>query len=500
MRVLLDTNLVIHREGLEPANVEVTRLLGILSSHQVQFLLHPITRTELGGDSQQARRQLTLWKLEAYPFLESPPTPSPEFRSASGEGKSPNSERDTLLLFAVAADAVDFLITQDKKLIGRATRANLADRVLDITSAIVYFSQYFEVQLPPLPDYVEQGPVNGTWITDPFFDSFKQEYTRVPNEFREWYAKVAREGRPAVWVKNPDGRLGALMIYKDETQSVGEEPSKRRLKICSFKVDLSMQGVRLSEKLLQFAFNFLRANRVDEAYVEVFPSHSDLTATFELFGFVAKGYTTRGEVRMFKRAAPPDSDPSSDRWTRFRRAFPAYDDGPWVKKFIVPIQPIWHERLFPEFETPSAQTQLDQWLEGGSRLRLSPAGNAIRKAYICRSPSQQLSPGDLLLFYRSRDIREVNQVGIVESAERKKGMEAVVDLVGNRTVLPRATLQELCDEEVLVILFWHVGQFPSVAGAGVPLETLPGFVRPPQSIWQIPEEAYRVLWRGKTGS
>lgn len=500
MRVLLDTNLVIHREGLELTEVEVTRLLGVLSSNQVQFLLHPITRTELTGDSQQSRRQLTLWKLEAYPFLISPPTPPDEFRIASGEKPSSHSERDTLLLYAVAADAVDFFITQDKELIGRATRANLADRVLDVASAIVYFSQYFEVQLPPLPDYVEQGPINGTWIADPFFDSFKTEYARDPHEFRDWYAKVAREGRPAVWVKNPEGRLGALMIYKDETQSVGDAPPKRRLKICSFRVDPSMQGVRLSEKLLQFAFNFLRGNPVDEAYVEVFPTHSDLIAVFELFGFVARGSSPRGEIRMFKHAARPDSDPSSDRWTRFRRAFPAYDDGPWVKKFVVPILPTWHERLFPEFETRPTQTHLDQWHEGGSRLRLSPAGNAIRKAYICRSPSQQLSPGDLLLFYRSHDLREVNQIGVVESAERKTGIEAVVDLVGNRTVLPRATLQELCSEEVLVILFWHIGQFPSVAKVGVPLEIVPGFVRPPQSIWQISEEAYSVLCRGKTRS
>lgn len=500
MRVLLDTNLVIHREGDKPTDVEVTRLLGILATNQVQFLLHPITRSELNGDPQRARRQLTLWKLEAYPFLPSPPDPPNEFRAETGEKSIQNSRRDTLLLYAVAADSVDFLVTQDQELIGRATRVNLADRVLDVASAIVYFSQYFEVQLPPLPDYVEQGPVNGSWISDPFFDSFKQEYARVPNEFRDWYSKVAREGRPAVWVKNPDGHLGALIIYKDETQQVGDAASKRRLKICSFKVDSSVQGVRLSEKLLQFVFTFLRANRVDEAYVEVFPAHSDLIATFELFGFVQEGTTPRGEIRLFKHLHPQDAEVAVNRWTRFRQAFPAFEDGPWVKKFVVPIQPIWHERLFPEFDAHPIQTHLDQWLEGGSRLRLSPAGNAIRKAYICRSPTQQLSPGDLLLFYRSHDVRKVNQIGIVESAERKTGIEAVVDMVGNRTVLPRASLQELCEKEVLVTLFWHLGPFPNLGSDGVSLDLIPDFARPPQSIWQITEEAYRILCRGKTSS
>src|SRR5580658_2670952 len=117
MRVLLDTNLVIHRESAEPGEVAVTRLLGILSTHQVQFLLHPITRSELEGDPQYARRQLTLWKLEAYPMLVSPPNPPQEFREVTAEKPSANAERDTLLLYAVAADAVDFLITQDKELI-----------------------------------------------------------------------------------------------------------------------------------------------------------------------------------------------------------------------------------------------------------------------------------------------------------------------------------------------------------------------------------------------
>lgn len=493
MRVLLDTNLVIHREGSELGVVAVTRLLGILSTHQVQFVLHPITRSELEGDRQNARRQLTLWKLEAYPMLDSPPSPPQEFRNLTGEKPSPNAERDTLLLYAVAADAVDFLVTQDKELIGRATRANLSDRVINVASAIVYFSQFFEVLLPPLPDYIEQGPVNGTWISDPFFESFKQEYAEGTNEFRDWYSRISREGRPGVWVKTLEGQLGALMIYKDETQSLGDGRPKRRLKICSFKVDPAMQGVRLSEKLLQFAFNFLRANRVDEAYVEVFPTHPDLIATFGLFGFVAEGSSPRGEVRLFKRLGPPTTLVPGDIWSKFRLPFPSYADGPEIKKFVVPIQPVWHERLFPEYDTHPTQTRLDQWLEGGSRLRLSPAGNAIRKAYICRSPSQRMSPGDLLLFYRSRDVRNVNQIGIVESAERKRGVEAVIDVVGNRTALPRGVLQEICEEEVLVTLFWHIGQFPRVGSAGASLEGIPDFTRPPQSIWQISEAQYQAL-------
>ncbi len=85
-----------------------------------------------------------------------------------------------------------------------------------------------------------------------------------------------------------------------------------------------MQRIRLSERLLWFAFNFLVENRITESYVDVFPTHPALIAFFELFGFHEIGKTRRGECRLFKSTqAGSQPEPS-----RFRAVFPSYDDSP----------------------------------------------------------------------------------------------------------------------------------------------------------------------------
>ena len=70
---------------------------------------------------------------------------------------------------------------------------------------------------------------------------------------------------------------------------------------------------------------------------------------------------------------------------------------------VVPIRPQYHQRLFPEVEQ---QTEI---FSGQT-----PFGNSIRKAYLCKSSARYLSPGDVLLFYRSRDRRSVQCTAVIE--------------------------------------------------------------------------------------
>lgn len=491
MRVLLDTNLVIGREDDAPPPTALTSVLRIFSQNAVQTLVHPATRTELLGDRDEERRKTVLAKLGAYSELQSPPEPPPEFKAESRERQNDHDSVDSQLLYAVKADAVDFLLTQDDGLIDRATYVGLDSRVLNLRAALILFSQVFSVRLPPLPQYVHRGPINGAWITDPFFDSFKAEYGA--ESFPTWYAEIARSGRPGVWVVDAAGRLGALMIYKDEHEATESLPRHRRLKICSFKVAESMQGLRLSERMLWYGFNFMRANGIDEAYVDVLPAHPDLITFFQLFGFRPIGKTPMGEYRLLKRTAPSGLERVGATEPDFSKTFPGFDDSIGVRKFLVPIQASWHGRLFPEYQRNPGQRVLDYYT--GTTFNFSPAGNAIRKAYVCRANTNQIRKGDLLLFYRSRDLHRVNEIGIVESTGRRRGGRAVIDMIGNRTVLPMPILEQLSAGEVLVILFWHVGPFPDPRGTGVSLASIGPGTAHPQSISLITDEEYRSLCR-----
>ena len=71
------------------------------------------------------------------------------------------------------------------------------------------------------------------------------------------------------------------------------------------------------------------------------------------------------------------------------RIYPRYLDDPTIRKFVVPILPNYHKKLFPEAamnaEAPAQST--------------GKPGNTIKKVYLCNSPNNQLRAGDLIFFY-----------------------------------------------------------------------------------------------------
>ena len=99
--------------------------------------------------------------------------------------------------------------------------------------------------------------------------------------------------------------------------------------------------------------------------------------------------------------------------------------------FVVPIQPKYLGRLFPDVDP---------------QCGLSPGetayGNSILKAYLCHAPLRQLKPGHVLLFYRSQS-RQARAVGVVEETLVSESAEAASHLVGRRTVYDYATIRRV---------------------------------------------------------
>ena len=102
-------------------------------------------------------------------------------------------------------------------------------------------------------------------------------------------------------------------------------------------------------------------------------------------------------------------------------------DGKDIRKFLIPIIPTFHNRLFPEFE------KLKTSLFDGSEL--IPEGNTIKKAYLCNSKIKKIRPGDLVLFYLSREEQEITTIGTVETVfQNPVDTDDIVRHVGKRTV------------------------------------------------------------------
>lgn len=70
MRVLIDTNIFIEREGDSVVTANLQRLLALMHEYGVTVLVHPDSVNDLMHDSNKQRRSIMLSKLKSYPFLE----------------------------------------------------------------------------------------------------------------------------------------------------------------------------------------------------------------------------------------------------------------------------------------------------------------------------------------------------------------------------------------------------------------------------------------------
>lgn len=81
-------------------------------------------------------------------------------------------------------------------------------------------------------------------LSDPFFDSLKQDYP----EFSEWYTKKAKKGAKAFIQKDDQGKLQGFLYMKHETEELNDinppMPAASRLKVGTFKIDAHKTKLR----------------------------------------------------------------------------------------------------------------------------------------------------------------------------------------------------------------------------------------------------------------
>jgi len=156
-----------------------------------------------------------------------------------------------------------------------------------------------------------------------------------------------------------------------------------------------------------------------------------------------------------------------------------------VKKFLVPIQPTFHDRLFPDLERRG-------YLPGLIPDDTSEA-NAIKKAYLCGSGIKYLGKGDVLLFYRSNDRKSIACVGVVEDFLRSDKASEIIPFVARRTVFFDDEIRNKArGGELLAILFRVVRYLKNE----VKLSQLKkaGMMGQIQSIREIGDEMYRMVF------
>jgi hypothetical protein len=236
--------------------------------------------------------------------------------------------------------------------------------------------------------------------------------------------------------------IGALLIYKFEEEIIPSEPPlerKGRLKIATMKV--SHVGHKIGELLLKLSFDLAIKNNIQEIYLTHFTRENDyLVDLIEEYGFnkvstINQPWKDIPEDLFLKKLEIEEDDIQNLTPIEISKKFyPNLYDGTEVRKHIIPIQPLYFERLYTDF--PGRQTTIDEHL--GQFIK---EGNTIKKAYLSHSSSKKMNVGDILLFYRSEDVQSILSIGVIESVEYDmKEPTEILSMVGKRTVYTYAEI------------------------------------------------------------
>ncbi|HUS75721.1 MAG TPA: hypothetical protein VMY43_06895 [Methanothrix sp.] len=384
------------------------------------------------------------------------------------------------------ADSYDFIITENRDIHKVSNELDIIDKILLVDEALQIFRGYLTRDTITAPPALKSVLVGNLDYYDPIFDSLKEEYDP---EFESWFKKISDEGRNSWVYYRTDESIGALLIYKFEDESIDNSkpslPKKKRLKIATLKV--THIGYKIGELFIKMAIDISVRNGINEIYLTHFTkSHDRLVELISEYGFNKIAIKDDGQDIFVKRLTAKGYEKQNDHSPiEISRIFyPSFYDGNDVKKFIVPILPVYHNKLFTDF--PKRQTTL---LEHSGDFIVE--GNTIKKAYISHSNIKIIGPGDLILFYRSEDLQAITSIGVVESIYTGiSDAESVLRLAGKRTVFSKQEIDKLVQEgPVSVFLFRHHIHLSKPLGL---MELLDGSILKgaPQSAMKLIHEKY----------
>jgi len=425
MRVLLDTNILIHREAAYVARDDIGLLFNWIDRLQYTKCIHPSSVKEIQKHFDERTRIAFCRKLESYNQLRAPAPLRPDIQAVAQKyDTTPNDAIDTQLLNELAAGTVDILISEDRKIGRKAQELSIADKLFTIDA-------FLEKVVAENPDFVDYqvlsvrkevfGRVN---VTQPFFHSLRRDYPH----FDSWFMRKTDE---SAYVCHEGNQLIAFMYLKVENERepypdiIPQMAARRRLKIGTLKVELN--GFKLGERFLKIAFDNAIQQRVNEIYITIFQCSLEkerLVRLLEDFGFTKFGEKhTHGRIEdVYVRSMQSRFDARNPKLT-----FPFVSrKRPW---YIVSIYPKYHTSLLPDsiLKTESPDDFTEQ----------EPHRNAIRKVFISRSYFRDLQIGDIIVFYRTGGYYKsvITTIGIIDAVHRGiKDEKQFIQLCRQRSV------------------------------------------------------------------
>ncbi len=470
---------------LDPSLAEMCRL-----SEQNGHVLytHPAQKEDIQRDRDEKRRNIVLSRLHQYQIIPSPPQISEdELQQYGWRQISDNDRIDNLLLHALCRGAVHFLVTNDKEIHKKARQAQVQEQVHRLDQFLAFLKSQTVAYQPP-PYGIQERYLHEFDVNQPFFDSLREGY----DGFNRWYLGVAGNHRKA-WCISDGDTVHAICIYKqeDHPRIVDGDSSLegKALKLCTFKVGERARGRKLGERLLFSAFKYAVEHDIPYVYLHTYGKEQEMLVSLcQDYGFELAGkYEGRDDVYLKAMHAPYSAQAGAEPLAYAIKYYPHYIDIDSVGKFILPIQPKYHNDLFADTSDTA------RGLFANDPNLYNPQSNTIKKAYICHANTTQLRPGDLLFFFRTYDRQSIECMGVVEHTYRGQQITKVLPMVSKRTVYSKEEIAEWLKKETLVILFRFIRNFSPIRKDVLVQSGIQG---PIQSIRKITHEQYlRCLGR-----
>lgn len=135
MNVLLDTNILIHREASKIINQDIGTLFHWLDKTHCAKIIHSKTVDEILKNANPETVSVFKIKMQNYHVIQNPaPMASEVIKISQDIDSNDNDKVDTILLNEVYSERVDCLITEDKKIHKKASLLNISERVFTIDS------------------------------------------------------------------------------------------------------------------------------------------------------------------------------------------------------------------------------------------------------------------------------------------------------------------------------------------------------------------------------
>ncbi len=484
MNIIIDTNILIPLEDTgREMDSELAEMKRLCAELNYKLHTHPEQYKDIEHDKNVDRRNIILSRIGQYIQIhDAPIVNDSDVQKYNWSAKNENDEVDNSLLIAIVRGACHILVTNDNGIHRKARQANISEQVHRQDQFLNYLKNKMPSRQGATPAGIETTKIHGIDVSEPFFNSLRAGY----DGFDQWFKKSAQDGREAWCVFSDDAILDAICVFKEETGPAITDDNKvlngRVLKLCTFKVGKDSRGNKIGERMLYTAFKHAKENNYEYVYLHVFgEEHKSLVSLCEEYGFEASG-DYKGQQAYVKSMIQNASNEALDNLQYAIRYYPNFRSSKEVRKFIVPIQPPYHEILFPDV------SNISKGLFRDSPTLYLPASNTIKKAYICHASTTRIHPGDILLFYRSEDRQSVECLGVVEYLFRSKEESKVMSKVFKRTVYTQDELSKMLKKgDVLVILFRLVKYFQPIQYDVMKKNGIDG---PYQSVRSVPHDAF----------